>query len=103
MAMTTSPVAVSSAAVSAAWWPKLRESRTPTTRGSVAAASTIRSNVRSVLPSSTKTISCGPPGRSSSTADEPPNELGEHLLLVVDGDRDRDAGLSHLAFGLPLK
>ena len=30
---------------------------------------------------------------------EPPNELGEHRLLVVDGDRDRHAGLSHWPSG----
>ena len=69
MRMTTSPVACSRAADSAAWWPKFRDSEMPTIRGSAAAAAESRAKVRSVLPSSTTTTSCGPPGRASSTAE----------------------------------
>ena len=50
MTTTASPVARSTPAVSATWWPKLRERLTRRNRGSPAVASAISLYVRSRLP-----------------------------------------------------
>ena len=57
MTTTASPVAKSSPAVIAAWWPKFRLNPRTFTLGSAAAASARSRREPSRLPSSTKTIS----------------------------------------------
>ena len=95
MAMTTSPVTASSAAVSAAWWPKLRDSRTADDArvGRSCLDDQVERPVRAPVVDEDHLVRAAREGVEHR--DEPPNELGEHLLLVVDGDRDRHAGLSH--------
>src|SRR4051794_24236174 len=64
---TTSPLECSSAAVSAAWWPKLRDSVTTFTRSSAAAIPSRTAPVPSRLPSSTITSSNGIPSSAATT------------------------------------
>src|SRR3954452_14919546 len=64
---TASPRAWSSPAVSAGWWPKLRESETIFTRGSSAAAASIAATVPSLEPSSTRITSNATPSSASRT------------------------------------
>ena len=61
------------------------------------------SNVRSALPSSTNTSSCGPPGMSFSTRRRRASSSGQHLLLVEHRDRDRQARRRRHDRGRPLK
>src|SRR4051795_1101831 len=64
---TASPRAWSSPAVSAGWWPKLRESETIFTRGSSAAAASIAATVPSLEPSSTRITSNVTPSSAART------------------------------------
>src|SRR3954470_14119499 len=64
---TTSPSVCSSAAVSAAWWPKLRDSVTTFKRSSARARSARTAPVPSRLPSSTITSSNGMPSSAATT------------------------------------
>jgi hypothetical protein len=60
------------------------------TRASFAAIARSRARLRSRLPSSTKTISA-PPATSASAASQLAMQRLDRLLLVEDGDHDRDA------------
>src|SRR3954467_5941806 len=64
---TASPRACSSPAVSAGWWPKLRDSETIFTRGSPAAAASIAATGPSLEPSSTRMTSNVTPSSAART------------------------------------
>src|SRR6266850_4422073 len=91
MTTTTSPVTLSSAALTADWWPKLRDKERATIHGSWAAASVTISKVRSELPSSTNIISCGPPGILSKTRRTRRRSSGMTRSSLVNRDCHRNA------------
>src|SRR5439155_3250958 len=62
-----SPRACSRPAVSAGWWPKLRDSATTLTRGSSAAAAAIAAAVPSFEPSSTRITTCSTSASAACT------------------------------------
>ena len=100
MTTTTSPVTVSSAAVSAAWWPKFRGQAQPDDAwiGGRRLADELEGAVVRAVVDEHHLVRAA--RQRVEDGGEPAVELREHRLLVVERDRDRDArrqngGLSH--------
>ena len=88
MVIRTSPRAWSMPAAMAAVWPALRRNLTSRRSGSVRGSSRQRSKVRSLLPSSTNTISVRRPSGRTAVADRLVQEM-DIVLLVVERHDDR--------------